>query len=328
MGAGAQTLLKTIPLILAVTVLAGEAAADAAYPERTIKILVGLPPGTAPDTTARVLAEKFQEAWGKPVVVENITGAAGNIAADRVAKSASDGYTLLLAGNASIVVNLNLYEKLPYDPVKDLVPISQATMTPNILAVHPDVPAKSVADLVALARAQPDALTFGHAGVGTSQHLAGELFKHMAGLSIRPVGYRGATAVVPDLLGGRITMWFGNVTNVLALAREGKLRALAVTSLKRSPSAPELPTMDELGFPGFDATAWFGLMAPAGTPPAIIDKLHVATVKALAASDVRAKFDALGMVAIGNTPTEFAAVVKTEIPYWEKVIKTIGLKVK
>jgi tripartite-type tricarboxylate transporter receptor subunit TctC len=233
-----------------------------------------------------------------------------------------------LAGNASIVVYLNLYEKLPYDPVRDLVPISQATMTPNILVVHPDVPAKSVADLVALARAQPDALTYGHAGVGTSQHLAGELFKHMGGLSIRPVGYRGATAVVPDLLGGRITMWFGNVTNVLPLAREGKLRALAVTSLERSPAAPELPTMDESSFKGFDATAWFGLMAPAGTPPAIVGKLHAATVKALAAPDVRARFDALGMVAIGNTPAEFAAVIRKEIPYWAEVIKSIGLKVK
>lgn len=322
-----RALLKSVPILLAVAAVL-PAAAHATYPDRTIKILVGLPPGGAPDTTARILAQKLQEAWGKPVVVENVAGAAGNIAADRVAKSAPDAYTLLLAGNASIVVNLNLYEKLPYDPVKHLVAISQVSVTPNILAVHPDVPAKSVAELVALARAQPDGLTYGHGGVGISQHLAGELFKHMGGLAIRPVGYRGVTGVMPDLLGGRVSLCFCNITNVLPQAREGKLRALAVTSLKRSPAAPELPTMDESGFPGFDATAWFGLMAPSGTPPAIVEKLHAATVQALAAADVRAKFDAIGMTAVGNTPAEFAAVIKTEIPYWEKVIKAIGLKVK
>jgi tripartite-type tricarboxylate transporter receptor subunit TctC len=324
----ARTLLKAAPIIVAVAVSAGAAAADAGYPERTIKIIVGLPPGGAPDTTARLLAEKLQAAWGQPVVVENVAGAAGNIAADRVAKSAPDGYTLLLAGNASIVVNLNLYETLPYDPVKDLVPVTQVSMTPNILAVHPDVPARSVAELVALARKEPDGLTYGHGGVGISQHLAGELFKHMGGLNVRAVAYRGATGVMPDLLGARLTLCFCNITNVLPLAREGKLRALAVTSLERSPSAPELPTMAESGFPGFDATAWFGLMAPAGTPPAVVEKLHAATVRALAAPDVRANFDALGMVAIGSTPAEFGALIKTEIPYWERVIRTIGLKAR
>jgi tripartite-type tricarboxylate transporter receptor subunit TctC len=323
-----QALLKTLPIVIAAAALGGEASAEAAYPDKAIKIVVGLPPGGAPDTTARLLAEKLQSAWEKPVIVENVTGAAGNIAADRVAKAAPDGYTLLMAGNASIVVNLNLYEKLSYDPVKDLVAISQVSMTPNILAVHPDLPAKSVAELVALARAQPDGLTYGHGGVGISQHLAGELFKHMGGLAIRPVGYRGATGVMPDLLGGRVSLCFCNITNVLPLVREGKLRALAVTSLQRSSSAPDLPTMDEQGFKGFDATAWFGLMAPAGTPQAIIDKLHAAAVKGLAAPDVRAKFDKLGMVPIGNTPAEFAAVIRREIPYWEKVIKTVGLKVK
>jgi tripartite-type tricarboxylate transporter receptor subunit TctC len=322
-----NVLLKSVPVLLAaVAAFPIGVAADGPYPDRTIKIVVGLPPGGAPDTTARMLAEKLQSAWGKPVVVENVAGAAGNIAADRVAKSAPDGYTLLLAGNASIVVNLNLYEKLPYDPVKDLVAISQVSMTPNVLAVPPDLPAKSVAELVAMARAQPDGLTYGHGGVGISQHLAGELFKHMGGLVIRPVGYRGAPAVMPDLMAGRISLCFCNITNVLPLARDGKLRALAVTSLKRSPAAPELPTMQEAGFAGFDATAWFGLMAPAGTPAAIVEKLHRQTVQALAAEDVRAKFDALGMEPIGNSPAEFAAVIRTEIPYWEKIIKVVGLK--
>jgi tripartite-type tricarboxylate transporter receptor subunit TctC len=325
----ARALLKSAPILVAAAVVFPAAAvADAGYPDRTIKIIAGFPPGSAPDTTARLIGEKMQEAWGKPVVIENVTGAGGNLAADRVAKSAPDGYTLLMAGNASIVVNLNLYEKLPYDPVKDLMPVSQVSMTPNILAVHPEVAAKSVGELVALARAKPDDLTYAHGGAGISQHLAGELFKHMGGLAIRPVGYRGAPAIMPDLLAGRVSFCFCNITNVLPLANEGKLRALAVTSLKRSPTAPDLPTMDESGFPGFDATAWFGLMAPAGTSPAIVEKLHAATVKALAAPDVRTKFDAIGMVAIGNTPAEFAAVIRTETPYWEKVIKAIELKLK
>ena len=271
MALRARVLLKSISILAAaVAVFPNDAVADANYPDKAVKIIVGLPPGGAPDTTARLLAEKFQDAWGRPVVVENVAGAAGNIAADRVAKSAPDGYTLLLAGNASIVVNLNLYEKLAYDPVQDLVPISLATMTPNILAVHPDVPAKSVAELAEFARAKPDVLTYGHGGVGISQHLAGELFKHMGGLAVQGVSYRGAPAIMPDLLAGRLSYCFCNITNVLPLAQEGKLRALAVTSLKRSPSAPDLPTMAEFGFPGFDATAWFGLMAPAGTPPAIV----------------------------------------------------------
>jgi tripartite-type tricarboxylate transporter receptor subunit TctC len=325
----AKALLKSIP-ILAVTaaIVPAPAAADAAYPDRTIKIVAGFPAGSAPDTTARLIGEKLQAAWGKPVVVENVTGAGGNLAADRVAKSAPDGYTLLMAGNASIVVNLNLYEKLPYDPVKDLLPVSQVSMTPNVLAVHPDVAAKSVAELVALARAQPDGLTYAHGGIGISQHLAGELFKHMAGLVIRPVGFRGAVSAMPDLVAGHVNLCFCNITNVLPLAREGKLRALAVTSPQRSAAAPDLPSMHESGFPGFDATAWFGLMAPAGTAPAIVDKLHREAVKALAAADLRAKFDAMGMVAIGNSPAEFASVIDAEIPYWEKVIKAIGLKLK
>lgn len=329
MTSRAKALLKSVSiLVVAAAAFPTAAAADAAYPGQTIKIIAGFPPGSAPDTTARLIGERLQDVWGKPVVVENVTGAGGNLAADRVAKSAPDGYTLLMAGNASIVVNLNLYEKLPCDPVKDLVPVSQVSMTPNVLAVHPDIGAKSVAELVALARARPDGLTYAHGGAGISQHLAGELFKHMGSLAIRPVGFRGAVNIMPDLVAGRVDLCFCNIINVLPLAQEGKLRALAVTSLKRSPAAPELPTMHESGFPGFEATAWFGLMAPSGTPPAIVDKLHRETVKALAATDLRAKFDAMGMVAIGNSPAEFASVIKAEIPYWEKVIKAIGLKLK
>ena len=225
------------------------------YPDKPIRILVGFAPAGPADIAARVLGDKLTEAWGKPVVIENVTGAAGNVSAERAAKAAPDGYTLLLGASSTISTNISLYEKLGFDPVKDFVPISQLCVTPNILAINNDVPAKSVSELVALAKAQPDALTFGSAGVGTSQHLAGELFKVRAGIKLQHVPYRGIAQVMPDLLGGRLTMVFGNISALLQLSRENKVRALAVTSLKRAPSLPDIPAMAEQGFPGFDATA-------------------------------------------------------------------------
>jgi tripartite-type tricarboxylate transporter receptor subunit TctC len=303
------------------------ANADMKYPDRSVRIIVGFPPGTAPDVSARILANKFTEHWGVPVVVENLTGAGSNIATERVAKSTPDGYTLLMGGNPSLVISPSLYEKLPYDPIKDFALISQVFVAANILTVHPDVPAKSIQELVALAKAQPGKLTYGHAGIGTSQHLAGELFKYMAHVDITPVAYRGSTAVVPDLLAGRLTMFFGNVVNVMPLIRDGKLRAFAVTSLKRSAVAPDIPTFNESGFPGFEAVPWFGLMAPAGTPPEIIDTVYHETIKDLALPDVRKAMGDQGLDIIGNTPAEFAAVLKKEIPQWAKVIKEANIKI-
>jgi tripartite-type tricarboxylate transporter receptor subunit TctC len=312
---------------LCIVLMAGVALAQSNYPDKPIRILVGFAPAGPADIAARVVGDKLAEAFGKPILIENVTGAASNVATDRVAKAAPDGYTLLLAASVAIVTNISLYEKLPFDPIKDLAPISQICFTPNILAVNNDVPARNVAELVALARTKPGELTFGSAGVGSSQHLAGELLKSMAGINLQHVPYRGIAQVLPDLLGGRLTMVLGNISAVLPLAREGKVRAFAVTSLKRSPAAPELPTMAEQGFAGFDATAWFGLMAPAGTPEPILKKLHAETIRILALPDVRKKFDDLGMETIGNTPTEFAAVIKAEIPHWAKVIKDSGTKV-
>ena len=240
---------------LAALLMAGEAVAQANYPEKTIRMLVGFAPAGPADIIARVVGDKLSQAWGQPVVIENVSGASANIAGDRVAKSPADGYTLLMASNAQITVNPSLYDKMPYDTVKDLVPITQVVFTPNILAVHNDVPARNVQELVALARAQPGKLTFGSAGVGTSQHLSGELFKSMAHVEMTHVPYRGGAPVVTDLLGGRLTMFFGNISVILPQTRDGKLRALAVTSAKRFAATPELPTMAESGFPGFDATA-------------------------------------------------------------------------
>ena len=311
---------------LAALLIAGEAVAQANYPDKLIRIVVGFAPGGPADIAARVVGDKLAQALGKPVVVDNVAGAGGNIATDRVAKAAPDGYTLLLATNGPFVINPSLYDKLPFDPIKDFIPISNLCFTPNILAVNNDIVAKNAQELAALARAQPGVHTFGSAGVGSTQHLAGELFKFMAGIDIKHVPYRGIALVMPDLLAARLSMVFGNITAVLQLAREGKVRALAVTSPKRWPATPELPTMAESGFPGFDATAWFGLMAPAGTPALIVERLHQEIVRSLAFGDVRARLDDVGMAPVGNTPAEYAAAIKAEAPQWAKVIKAAGIK--
>lgn len=313
-------------LIAALLFLGDPALAQSNYPDQTVRILVGFLAGTAPDVAARIIADKFSIHWGKPVVVENITGASGNIAADRAAKAPRDGYTLFMGGNSSLIMSVSLNDKLSFDPVKDFVPITQVFVAANVLVVHPDVPANSIEELVALAKARPGELTYGHTGPGSSQHLAGELFKWMAKVSIQPVSYRGSTAVLPDLLAGRLTMSFSNVVNAAPLVRGGKLRAFAVSSRKRSIAAPDLPTMAEMGYPGFEAVPWFGLLAPTGTSQEIIDTVHRDTVKVLAMPDVRKKFADNGLDVIGSTPAEFAEVIHTEIPYWAKIIKEAGIK--
>lgn len=305
---------------------AGPAAAQTDYPQQTVRILIGFTPGVAPDIVARLFAERFAASWGRPVVVENVTGAGGNLACDRVAHASPDGYTLVMCGNGSLTIAPSLYPKLGYDPASDFVPITRVFVAANILAVPPDVPAKTLPELVALARAEPGKLTYAHAGIGTSQHLAAELFKYMAHLDIRPVAYRGTTAVLPDLLAGRVTMSFANIANALPLVREGKLRGFAVSSLKRSAAEPNLPTMAESGYPGFEAVPWFGLMAPAGTPPAVTDKIYRETMKVMAEPDVRKKLQDLGLDLIGGTPAEFADAIKTETPHWAELIKATGIK--
>ena len=306
------------------------AIAQASYPAQTVRVLVGFTPGVAPDVTARLLAERLSDVLGKPVVVENVTGAGGNIGALRVAKAAPDGYTLGMIGNGSLVFSPSLYDKLSFDPVKDFAPITQVFVGANVLVVPPETPARTLPELAALARArsgQPGGkLSYAHAGAGTSQHLAAELFKSMLGADIEPVAYRGTTALLPDLLAGRVSMSFGNIVNVLPLVREGKLRGFAVTSARRSAIAPDLPTMAESGYPGFEAVPWFGLMAPAGTPAAIVERLHRDTVKVLALPDVRKKLNDLGLDVIGSTPAELAAAIEREIPQWARVIKGAGIK--
>ena len=309
------------------TLLAATAAiAQGNYPEKPVRILVGFTPGVAPDIAARLLADELAKVLAKPVVVENVTGAGGNIGAARVAQAAPDGYTLGMVGNGSLIFSPSMYDKLDFDPVKSFTPISQIFVAANLLVVPADSPAKTLPELVALARAQPGKLTYAHAGAGTSQHLGAELFKAMAKLDIQPIAYRGTTVLLPDLLAGRVNMSFGNIVNVLPLVRDGKLRAFAVSSIKRSGIAPDIPTMAESGYPGFEAVPWFGLMAPAGTPQAIIDRLHREAAKIMAMPEVRKKLNDIGADAIGGTPAELAALIEREIPQWAKVIKGAGIK--
>jgi tripartite-type tricarboxylate transporter receptor subunit TctC len=314
-------LLFAISAIVAVS----HALAQAHYPERPIHLLVGFPAGSTADVAARILGQKFTEAMAKPVVVENVAGAVGNIAVERVAKAAPDGYTLALAVNAQLTVNPSLY-KLSYDPAKDLAPISQVYAATNVLVVSPAVPANTFGELIALARTQPGALTFASGGGGSSPHMAAELLKSAARLDIRHVPYKGVVAAVPDLLAGRVTMMFASSTVALPPVRAGKLRALAVSSVKRSPALPDLPTVAESGFPGFEATIWGGLVAPAATQAAVLRKLHMETVNALKQADVQGRLAEAGLEAIGSSPAEFALVIKSELPKWAKLIAESGIR--
>jgi tripartite-type tricarboxylate transporter receptor subunit TctC len=251
---------------LAVIVGFAESGAAQTYPEKSIRIVTITPAGSPADLIARLLGDRVSAAFRQPVVVESVAGAAGNLAAAHVARAASDGYTLLMSGDAAVTTNVTLYRNIPYDPRKDLAPITQVVATPNILTLHPDLPVKTVAELVAYAKANPGKLNYGHGGIGFSTHLAGQVFNLTAGTDIQHVPFRTPAALMTDLLTGRVNMCFCNISQVLPHIAEGKLRGLAVTSLNRSQQAPDLPTLHESGFPGFDVTSWFALLAPAGTP--------------------------------------------------------------
>ncbi len=318
-------LLRTL-LLLPLLITVSGAAAQSSYPDKPIRIIVQTPPGAAPDILARLLGQHFTEAWGKPIIVENAPGAAGIVAAEKVAKSAPDGYTLGMPGDAPMTTNVTLYGKLPYDPLRDFAHITIVAETMNMLVVHPSVPAKNVQELIALAKSQPGKLNYATAGSGTSQHLGGEMMKSMAGVDILHIPYKSAIQGIQSVLGGEVTMTFGNVVTALPYVRDGRLRALAVTSSKRSLEAPDVPTMAESGIPGFEAVAWFGLVAPAGTPPAILAKWHKETLRVLAQPEVRSKIAGLGAVIVGNSSEAFTAQIKAEIESKGKVIRATGAK--
>jgi len=311
--------------VMSAMLVVSHAAAQGRYPEKPIHLLVGFPAGSTADVAARLIGQKWSEAMGKPVVVENLAGAAGNIALERVVKAVPDGYTLALAVNAQLTINPSLY-KLSYDPARDVAPISQIYTAANFLVVPPSVPAKTLEELLALARAQPGTLTFASGGGGSSPHIAAELLKSAARLDIRHVPYKGVVAGVPDVLAGRVSMMFAPSTVALPPVRSGKLRALAVTSLKRSAALPDVPTVAESGFPGFEATLWGGLVAPVGTPPSVIQRLHAESVSALQLADVAARLAEVGLEGIGSTPADFGMLIKSEIPKWAKLIAESGMR--
>lgn len=301
----------------------GEAAAQN-YPDRTIRIIVGFTPGSATDISSRVFAQKLGEAWSVPVTVENIPGGGGSVGAERVAKSAPDGYTLYWGANGAMTINPSLLPNPSFDPQRDLAPIARLLVSPSILAVNNDVPAKTVAELIALARAQPGKLSFASPGTGTPQHIGGEIFKSQLSLDIVHVPYRGANFT--DVIGGRITMTFQNAGAILPSVRDGKLRGLAMTASRRSPNMPELPTMVEAGVPGFEVTSWFGLFAPVGTPPAAIAKLHQEAVRIVSQPDVRERYGKIGLDVVGDAPEAFAAIIRADTIKWARVIKDAGIK--
>jgi len=317
--------MKDIRGLIAVllALLIGGPAVAQSYPDRPIRMLVGFTAGSATDITARIVAQRLSEVWRVPVTVENVPGSSGAIATDRVVKAAPDGYTLMWSGNASITIVPSL-QGAPYDPVRDLTPISLVLTMPSVLAVNKDLPAKSVPELIALAKSQPGKLSYATPGVGTPQHIAGELLKTMAGIDIVHVPYRGA--VITDVIGGRVPIALQNAGSLLAVVREGQLRGLAVTSLKPSPNIPELPTLADSGFPGFEAISWFALLGPAGTPAAIIAKVHQEATKIVADPEMRARFAQLGLDAVGGSPGELAATIKTDLAKWAEVIKDAGIK--
>jgi tripartite-type tricarboxylate transporter receptor subunit TctC len=296
------------------------------YPTRPVRFVVPYVPGGGVDFVGRTLAQKLSESWAHSVIVDNRPGGGTNIGSELVARSAPDGHTLLIGGVPN-TANAALYKKLPYDVVKDFAPVILLDTAPNVLAVHPSVPAKSVRELIALAKARRGALTYASAGIGSSNHLSGELFRTMAGVDIVHVPYKGGGAAVTDLLGGQVSMYFGTTPSTMPHVRTGKLRALGVTTAKRTPAAPDVPTIAESGLPGYEQSAWHGLLAPAGTPEAIITKLHAEVVRALRSPDVAERFAVQGIDVIGSSPAEFAAFIKQDLAKYEKLVKTAGIRV-
>jgi tripartite-type tricarboxylate transporter receptor subunit TctC len=301
-------------------------ASAQSYPDRPVRLIVGFTAGSSTDITARIFAQKFNEAWRVPVTVENLPGAGGGVAAERVAKAQADGYTLMWGANGALTIVPSLQAHVGYDPRRDFAPISRTLEMASILAVNNDLPAKSFQDLIALAKSKPGKLSYASPGVGTPQHVAAELLKKIAGVDIVHVPYRGANFT--DVIGGRVPITLQNMGAILPTVREGQLRGLAVTSLKRTSAMPNLPTIDESGFPGFEATSWFGLVAPAGTPPAVVAKVHDAALKVLAQPDVREKLMQLGLDPVGGAPAELGAKISSDLDKWAKVIKDAGIAVK
>jgi tripartite-type tricarboxylate transporter receptor subunit TctC len=297
-----------------------------AYLSKTVHLIDGFSPGGSTDIVGRLIAQKLSDSFGQPVVVENRPGATGTVAAEMVAKSPPDGHVMLIVP-LTFTVSPSLY-KLPYDPVKDLAPVTLVASAPLMLVVHPSVPVKSVAELIAYSKANPGKLHFGSGGVGSTPHLAGEMLKSMAGIDATHVPYKGGGPALADLAGGQIQFMVENIPSTAPYVASGKLRALAVTDLKRSPVLPDVPTLDESGVKGYQIIGWNGLFLPGGTPPAIVNKLHAEVAKALAQPDVKERLAKMGFEGVGDTPAHFAAFVQSELTKWAKVVKDANIRLE
>jgi tripartite-type tricarboxylate transporter receptor subunit TctC len=302
-------------------------AAAQSYPTKPIRLVVPFPAGGSLDVVARAIGQKLTEAWGQPVVIDNRPGAGGNIGADVVAKSAPDGYTILEGALSTHAVNVSLYARMPYDPIKDFAPITLVAVTPNVLVLNASFPANSVPELLAYARAHPGKLSFGSGSNGSAGHLAGELFKTEAGVDMVHIPYKGGAPALQALLAGDTQLMFDNLANSEAQLKAGKLKALAVTTARRSPLAPQLPTLSETGLPGFDIYTWWGFMAPAGTPPEIIAKWNAEVRRILATPEMKAFFAQQGAEPAADSPEQFGAMIKSEIAKYAKIVKQSGAKV-
>ncbi len=312
--------------VFAVLALCGCSSAFAqSYPTKPIRMIVAYPPGGGTDIVGRMMAQKLSENLAQTVVIDNRGGAAGSIGSEIVAKSAPDGYTILMGNVAPNAINVSLYAKLGYDPVRDFEPVSLVASTPNILVVHPTLAVKTVSDLIALAKAKPGTLNYPSAGLGSSSHLAGELLDSIAGVKMVHIPYKGGGPALTDLLGGQMQLMFATMPAAMPHVRSGKLRAVAVTSAKRSQAMPELPTIGET-LKGYEASTWYGVLAPARTPRPIVTKLHGEIVKILGVAETRDKLLLQGFEPVGGTPAEFGAYIKSEIEKWGKVVKAAGIR--
>jgi len=296
------------------------------YPSRPVRFVVPFAPGGSTDTLARTLGIKLADALGQQVVVDNRSGGNGNIGMEIVAKSPPDGYTIVLGYIANLAIAPSLYSKLPFDPIRDYEPVTQLASSPNVLTAHPSVQARNLKELIALARAKPGQVSFASTGVASVGHLTGELLNSLAGMKMTHVPYKGGGQAIIDLLGGHVQVMFSGFTAAMPHIKAGKIRALAVTGAARSPALADVPTIAEQGFPGVEATAWYGVLLPARTPRTIVTRLHDETVKALHSPDVKERLDGLGFEIVGSTPEQFGAYIKSEIGKWEKVVKASGAK--
>jgi tripartite-type tricarboxylate transporter receptor subunit TctC len=319
---------RAIMLGAAATLIAVAAPLHAAgYPDHPVTLVVAFPPGGPSDVLARIVGKKMEEILGQPFVIENKPGAGGNVAGEYVAHATNDGYTLLMGNNSILATNASLYKHMAFDPEKDFTPITLVGTQANILVVNPEVPAHSLKELIALCKAQPGKINYASSGYGAAAHLAGELFKQQAQVDIVHVPYKGAAPALQDVIGGHDQMMFATAASVVGHIKSGRVRALAVTTLQRTAVLPDLPTMDEAGLKGFDASTWHGLVAPAGAPPQVIATLHDAAIKALHDPAVVASLDKLGVDIVADTPAEFDAYIKSEIPKWTAIVKASGATV-